>query len=148
MAKRPVHTPINRRMSKRGLATTFGCLALLLALNLNWAAAGISWCRADPHVQIGHKSANIFVERGANGANSNNAPIQLAVIVPLGIGTAVLAQDSGFGHGYDVSFEASSEVRVTGNVTRAQVRAYVPPSDVMPIRLSLDSPAIPSGTTP
>lgn len=133
----------HRPLSRRGLLTLSAPLALGLATGATLlprpAAAGVGWCRVDPHLAIGGRETNIFVERIEGEPITTTGPIQLIVTVPVGVSTAVLAADDGFGYGYDISFEESNSLNASANRIYIELAAFVPgPDKKMQVRLVSD----------
>jgi hypothetical protein len=89
------------------------------------ASAGIGWCRADPHISVGGRETNIYVERDASMPNITTGPIELTITVPAGSAPRVLSSDNGFGYGYDVTFVEASNL----NDGAIKIQCRVPAPD-------------------
>ena len=114
----------------------FPALALVflaLALTAHGATAGISWCRTDPVVDIGGKRAHVFVASPVDVLPAVTGPTQVVIAVPVGVPTQLIEVDSGFGHGWTVSFAESDQLRVTAQGIEVRVRTYVPAGATLPV---------------
>lgn len=129
---------MNRMMDRRTtlkLIGGFGLAALPGFWKAGNAAAGISWCRNDPHVVINGIELNVYPERIEGEPNACIGAIRMNFYVPVNASCAVLASDQGFGHGYDIDFIPTANYR--GNQYRLEM--YVPASNSsMSVRLNCD----------
>ncbi len=114
-------------LSRRTLL--LGLLALLLALVPLNAAATIAWCKTDPVVTIDDQVADIWVSSTIDAFTAATGPTQLVITVPVGISTAYVVSDLGFGHGYDVQFAESPNLTATASGIEVHVAVYVPTGD-------------------
>ena len=89
------------RPSPRRLAPMLGLLALLLALQVDVARAGVGWCRADPVFEVGGRRGHVVVASLEELWDVANGPIKVVITVPKGVNTRLISTDRGFGHGYD-----------------------------------------------
>lgn len=107
-------THVSDRLSRRGFARLLGGSALAVAggavLLPGSAEAGIGWCRADPHISVGGRETNIYVDRDGSMPNITNGPIELTISVPTGSSPSVLSSDNGFGFGYAITFVEQSNL--------------------------------------
>jgi hypothetical protein len=134
------------RVPFRSLPLVLAFAAVLLA-GAPGALAGRSWCRADPHISVGGRTANITLGYDASQPNTSTGPIQLIVTVPKGKATAILAQDPGFGYGWQVTFQESSKLPVTPGPTSVQLSVYVPAATNMALQLVSDPDCSPCPTS-
>jgi hypothetical protein len=118
----------------RGLAA-LAVLALALWLTAGGTLAATSWCRSDPHISVGGRTAHVTLGYDVSKPNTSTGPIQLIVTVPKGKATAILAQDLGFGRGWQVTFQESSQLPVTPGPTSVQLSVYVPATTNMALQL-------------
>jgi hypothetical protein len=69
------------------------------------AAAGVSWCRADPIVELNGTSVQVWVAVGEEHEHLVSGPIQVTVYTPDRVRTRTTFLDSGFnGFGEVVQF--------------------------------------------
>ncbi|MEA2513093.1 MAG: hypothetical protein QOF33_289 [Thermomicrobiales bacterium] len=85
--------------------TVLGLMALVLALQINTASAGISWCRADPGVALNGTVVQIWVAIPLEYQPLVDGPIQVTIKTPRGVDRQLLWTDAGFnGLGEEVTF--------------------------------------------
>ncbi|HEX5166795.1 MAG TPA: hypothetical protein VFV93_15425, partial [Thermomicrobiales bacterium] len=92
-------------MNVRRLVTagSLGLLALMLLVMP--AAAGVSWCRADPIVELNGTSVQVWVAVGEEHEHLVSGPIQVTVYTPDRVRTRTIFLDEGFnGFGEVVDF--------------------------------------------
>ena len=120
-------SPTARRVPRA--LTALAVLAALLIATTPGADAGRSWCRKDPVVRIGDQVVRIYVSSYAEAMSSATGPTEVVITVPVGVRTALLRTDDGFGFGYAVRFAESTRVRISAGGTAITVAAYVPAED-------------------
>ena len=135
--------PLSRRQMTRLLAG--GSLALVAGglLAARPAAAGISWCRADPLVTVNGRTGHVYVESTKAMLASASGPVRIEIQVPVGASRSAEPLDAGFGYGYAISFVESSRLVARGNYTEVRVVATAPAFDgTLPVRVIFhaDSP--------
>lgn len=115
----------SRRAAVRALA---GCaLAAPALLRAPGAGAIKGWCRRDPVVKIGGRTAHIVLSSDAAMHGLATGPTQLVITVPAGTATRFLADDPGFGrYGYDVRFTESPDLLADGRALNIQIEAFAP----------------------
>ncbi len=80
-------------------------LAILLVATTMQAGAGVSWCRADPIVEIEGNRVQILVGVPAEYTHMVNGPIHTDLKIPSGLAKRVIFTDEGFnGHGERVTW--------------------------------------------
>jgi hypothetical protein len=122
----------------RRLCLVLGVLACLATLQAPFASAGIGWCRTDPHVRIAGKDAHIFVSSPKDVQTSATGPVAVVITVPEGVSTELISVDDGFGHGWDVRFRQSGDLRVTDSgEIQIVAETYVPASDTLVVETTL-----------
>ena len=122
----PAWSMSRRRALRLGVVAT---LSLPTALSLRDAAAGRTWCRTDPLLSIGGVRANVYVSGLLDVRYDTSGPIGLVVRVPTGVLGEVLATDSGFGHGYEITFEERAKLRESSERIELEVAVYVPATE-------------------
>ena len=128
------------RVSRRAILHRVALPALVLpaALASHDAAALRTWCKADPVVKIGTQLADIWMSSYVDMLLSATGPIQLVITVPVGVATAPILNDLGFGRGYKVSFQQSSTLRATASNIPFRVSAYAPAKDgTLPVKVEV-----------
>jgi len=103
------------------------CLSLLALLLLAMpAAAGVSWCRADPIVELNGTEVQIWVAVASEYEHLVSGPIQVAVFVPNKVSKEITFLDTGFnGYGEEVSFKHRGKVGDDGSFP-VEIRVRVP----------------------
>ena len=106
-------------------------IVLQLALGAHGAGAFRGWCRTDPQFLIGGRLALVGVAVQVPSMQvarvlSAGEPIKLVLTVPADVDAQHLASGNGFGYGYDVTIEHSSELRSTRQIVPVMVAVYVP----------------------
>jgi hypothetical protein len=110
--------------------------ALLLALQVQGATAGLGWCRSDPVVTIDGRLADIFVSAPLDAPLKVTGPTKIVVTVPVGVEARLVLADLGFGKGEEVSFAQSRALKKTATGIEVQVAVYVPATDgTMPVKV-------------
>lgn len=80
------------------------------------AGAGVSWCRADPIVDLNGKRVQIWVAVPEQYVSKVTGPIDVQINVPGSVSREVVMLDSGFnGYGERVSFVASGSLMPGGS---------------------------------
>ena len=125
------------RHAFRRVLPSLGLLALLLVLTAPSAEATLTWCRADPIVDIGGKRAHIWVSGVEGIQESVTGPTKVKIFVPKGVDRELIETDEGFGMGYDVRFVADDDLRVNGRGIQIRVEVYVPANDDIPVRVEI-----------
>ena len=127
-------------LSKRvSTAIVLGLLALLISA-IPAGAWGVTWCRADPIVEVhGHK-VQILVGVPEGYQQYVNGPISTKIDVPRWMTKKVLFTDAGFnGHGETVSWgELTSALRLTVKVPMDQARLGA--GVAVPVEVTINSP--------
>jgi hypothetical protein len=101
-------------------------LALMFLLQAPGAGAAIEWCKFDPIVDVGGKRMHVYVSGPIEILDVANGPTVVEIQVPPGVPVAIVSTDQGFGHGWEVSFVESANVKVTNRGIEVRVRTYVP----------------------
>jgi hypothetical protein len=126
-----------RRLSKV-VSGLLAVLAVAVALQVNGAAAGRTWCKMDPVIAVDGRLANIYIATDAGIAVAGTGPVQLVVSVPPGVSFSLVSADAGFGFGYQVSFKTWTKLRASATVAGIMVEAYVPSTDGgLPVQLQI-----------
>ena len=102
---------MSSRPSVRRLTPLLGLLALLLALQVNPAGAGIGWCSRDPNFELGGRRGHVYVESQETMLQEANGPVEVEITVPSGVETRLISTDDGFGWNpaYKVTFREHPE---------------------------------------
>jgi hypothetical protein len=109
---------------------------LLIGTTVAGAAASKGWCRTDPVVLIDGAIADIFVSAPLTAPLQVTGPTEVVVTVPVGVETAVVLTDLGFGRGETVTFKESKRLRRTAEGVQVKVAVRVPArDDAMPVRV-------------
>lgn len=105
-------------------------LALVLAAQAQSAAAGISWCKTDPKIDVGGHVAHIYIYSPNDILDSAVGPNEVVVAVPPGYAPTaqVLYMDNGFGFGHRVSFVESGDLKADRRGIQILVSILVPSS--------------------
>lgn len=95
---------------------TVACLSLLALLTLAMpAAAGVTWCRADPWVELNGAEVKIWVIIPAEYEHLVTGPIKVTVYAPNKVSKEITYLDEGFlGHGEEVRFKNRGKVNDDG----------------------------------
>jgi hypothetical protein len=95
-------------------AVVLGLLALLVfAVPAN---AGVSWCRADPIVELNGKRVQIWVAVPEHFVDKVTGPIEVQIYVPSSVSREVVLLDAGFnGYGETVTFTNSGALLPGGS---------------------------------
>lgn len=129
--------------------------AVVLALQPLGVGAGPGWCRADPKVRIGGRTADIFVSSQRRIMDAATGPNEVRIMVPAGVEAVLLDQDDGFGYGYNVTFVEVERWRVRPDANdndddghtdrfRVGISVSVPATENLPVRVELE---VDDGTT-
>jgi hypothetical protein len=99
---------LTRSSTRRHLAAcSLGLLALLIFAMP--AGAGVSWCRADPVVNLNGKRVQVWVAVPEQYVDKVSGPIELQINVPSSVSREIITLDGGFnGYGEKVSFTTNS----------------------------------------
>lgn len=127
------------RWRRLTVAVLAGVLAVL-ALAMPAGAWGVSWCRADPIVEIQGYRAQILVDVPAEAAPWVNGPIDVRIDTPYWMTRKVIFTDAGFnGHGEKVGWgNLSGAVRLTVKVPMDS--AKVPAGAQVPVKIFISTP--------
>jgi hypothetical protein len=105
-------------------------LAAVPALRLTGeAAAGRSWCRADPVLRIGSQTAHVYITSSIAMLKSATDKIRLTVTLPRGVEGKLIDILADFDEGYDVRFTTSSALIAAGGKIPVQLAVYCPARD-------------------
>ena len=133
--------PPPARLTRRRALRLIGGAALALApvLRAGEAAAARQWCRVDPVFRIGGQTAHVRVAASVKNMRAARAlatgPTRVALAVPAGVAAEHVADDAGFGHGYEVEVEEAADLDGTGGVLPVRVAVTVPMAeDGVPVR--------------
>jgi len=130
-----------RRMSfpKRLSAALITSMLAMLVLTIP-AGAGVTWCRADPIVEVHGYRVQILVGVPLGYEQYVNGPIKTKIDVPAGLTRKVLFLDAGFnGHGETVTWgELADAVRLTVQVPMDQGR--LGSGVTVPVEVTIISP--------
>ncbi len=134
------------RVSRRQLVR-FGALALPITFAVSspyQVEARISWCRRDPVLKIDDKWVRIDVYSKKQILNVATGPTKLHVFVPRQVDFSVVAEDEGFGKGWDIRFDRREQLQVDKykDTVEIQVEVFVPtPKDVsLPVKVLISDP--------
>lgn len=136
------HTTRQQTMRRTTMALVLGLLAMLV-LTMP-AAAGVSWCRTDPVIEVNGRKAHIYISKDANYKAAITGPTVLVVHVPKGSSYRLIEADNGFGFGYAVTFVEDSKLVARTGYVDVRVQAYVPADDsahAVRVELHPDDPA-------
>lgn len=79
------------------------------------ASAGVSWCRADPIVELNGKRVQIWVAIPEQYLDKVSGPIDVQINVPTSVSRKVVFLDSGFnGYGEKVTFTTNNGTLMPG----------------------------------
>lgn len=128
------------RLDRRALARMCGAGALALAaaplLRGGEAAAGITWCRADPVLTINGRTYHIYVSGPQEILAASTGPIRLKVTVGGNVRVRLSDPDEGFGDGWSFSLSVTSGLKtLPGPYYELKASVYVPASGDYPIRV-------------
>ena len=137
---------LSRRHALRLLAAaSAAALVPARALRPMPASAARVWCRTDPQLLVDGLVANLYVSGLVDTTYDTAGPIRIDVRVPLGVETAVLATDAGFGYGYDLRFVEDKGLKAAPKEVQVVAEVYVPATAAgkgQPIRVEW----VPDGT--
>ena len=104
-----------------------GCLSLLAVLLLTMpVAAGVTWCRADPIVELDGTEVQVWVAMDARYEHLVTGPIQVTFFSPSKISKETTFLDVGFnGHGEEVIFKHRGRVGDDGTFP-VEIKVRVP----------------------
>ncbi len=110
---------------------------VVFVLAASGAGATYEWCKTDPIVRIDGQIADIVLLSHRQMHSAATGPARLVVTVPTGVAAELVATDRGFGgHGYDVRFAESADLRNAAGTLQVRVEAYAPASDdALPLRV-------------
>ena len=122
-----------------------------LALPLTFAAASpfqvearIGWCRRDPILQINDKLVRVDVYSTKQILDAATGPTELRVFVPKQVDFSIVAQDEGFGQGWNIRFDRQEDLKFDKDNDTIQIRVgvFVPtPEDVrLPVKVLISDP--------
>lgn len=106
---------------------TAGCLSLLALLVLALpASAGVTWCRADPIVELDGTEVQIWVAIPADYEHLVTGPIRVTVFTPNKVSKETTFLDKGFnGYGEEVIFKHRGKVTDSGSFP-VEIKVQVP----------------------
>lgn len=136
---RPPFAPPSRLLRARGRSGAVHSRRSLFALPLVLPILGMptgadawrGWCRRDPVFKIGGEVAHVRIAVNVDKMRTarrlgTGDPIGILLTVPDGVDARFLGTDNGFGYGYDVRVEHSSELIATDQFLPVGVAAFVP----------------------
>jgi hypothetical protein len=131
--------PGQRRLSRRALLGRLGGAAAFAAAAqvplARWTEAGIRWCQIDPLIQVGDRTARLFLSSAEEMLTRAIGPVTVLFVIPAGLNYALLDSDPGFGYGYNVSFAVNVGMK-TGQYVPVQVGLMCPSWDgTLPVRV-------------
>jgi hypothetical protein len=123
----------------------------VLALPLTFAAsspyqveARIGWCRRDPILEIDGKWVRIDVYSKKEIIDVATGPTKLHVFVPKQVDFRVVAEDEGFGKGWEISFDRREQLQVDKDkdTVEIQVEVFVPTPEYvrLPVKVLISDP--------
>jgi hypothetical protein len=134
------------RVSRRQFVR-FGALALPLTFATSspyQVEARINWCRRDPILKIDDKLVRIDVYSKKQILDVVTGPTKLRVFVPKQVDFSVVAQDEGFGQGWDISFDSQEQLRVDKDKGTVEIRVevFVPTPEYvrLPVKVLISDP--------
>ncbi len=106
---------------------TASCLGLLAVLLLVMpATAGVTWCRADPIVELGGTEVQVWVAMDAEYEHLVTGPIRVTFFSPSKVSKETTFLDPGFNdHGEEVIFKHRGRVGEDGTFP-IEIRVRVP----------------------
>ena len=110
----------------RRAVPVLGLLTLLFLLTAPSAGAVLNWCKTDPIVEIGGKRAHVYVASPQDILAAATGPTAVEITVPVGVSTSLISTDAGFGHGWEVTFVESANLRITNRGIEVRVSTSVP----------------------
>jgi hypothetical protein len=129
----------NSLIRRLSAAATLGLLALLV-LTIPAGAWGVTWCRADPIVEVHGHRVQILVGVPEGYEQYVNGPIRTKIDTPPGLTRKVLFMDQGFnGHGETVEWgDLSNALRLTVQVPMNQ--SALGSGVTVPVEVTINSP--------
>ena len=117
------------RFTRRRALRLVGSAALALALPAlrgpRGADARLGWCRADPVVKIDGQTAHVYVSARVRNMREARAlatgPTRVVVAVPPDVEAEYVAGNAGFGFGYEVVVEPSTDLAATATTLPVRV---------------------------
>jgi hypothetical protein len=107
----------------------FALVVLAMMMLAAPASAGRAWCAADPVAVVDGKVADIKVASSLDALFEVTGPNKLVLVVPEGVNGWFLLSDLGFGRGYNLDVEHSSDLQKTWRGTEIMIKVYVPAKD-------------------
>jgi hypothetical protein len=134
-----METPI-ARLDRRTMIRLLGAGALAFAsmplLSGEEAAAGITWCRADPVLTVNGKTYHIYACGPQELLTASTGPIRLKVTVGGNVRVRLSDPDQGFGDGWSFSLSVTSGLKtLPGPYYELKASVYVPAAGDYPIRV-------------
>jgi len=125
----------SRRQALRLVAGA--ALAAVPALRAtNEVAASRGWCRLDPTFLVDGFVGNVYVSGELDTTYDTTGPIQMLFRVPAGCRVDLLSTDPGFGHGYDITYDYSADLKTDHKKIDIEIQVYVPSAtSKLPIRV-------------
>jgi hypothetical protein len=119
------------RLARRVALRLVGAASLGLpaAVGGRAAAAGRSWCRADPVLRIGGQTAHVYIASYVEMLAAATDKIRLVVTVPVGVRARLDDILADFGEGYDVRFAETRELRAANGRIPVRIAVYASASD-------------------
>jgi hypothetical protein len=106
--------------------------------------ARIGWCRRDPVLEIDDKLVRVDVYSKKEILDVATGPTKLRVIVPKQVDFRVVAEDEGFGQGWDIRFDRREQLQVDKDYGTIEIQAevFVPtPEEVrLPVKVLISDP--------
>ena len=100
------------------------------------AAAARGWCRLDPTFLVDGFVGNVYVSGELDTTYDTTGPIQMLFRVPAGCRVDLLSTDPGFGHGYDIAYDYSPDLKTDHKKIDIEIQVFVPSvTDKLPIRV-------------
>ena len=126
------------RLTRRFAVSLVGgaALALPVALDLREVAAGRSWCRTDPVIELRDpadrkgNNAAIYLSAALEEWELNNSSGDLVIEHPKDAKTNKQWEDKGgyFGQGISTNFAINEKLRFSPSAMDVRVRCYIPAS--------------------
>jgi hypothetical protein len=121
-----------RSSTRRAALRSLGAAALAAVPMMGLvekAAAGRTWCRADPVLRIAGQTAHVYITSSVAMLTSATDKIRLTVTLPPGVEGKRVDVLADFGKGYDVRFVSSSTLKSAGGKIPVQIAVYCPARD-------------------